>query len=1134
MIFTVKYRSNGNKFFIEVLLISFLQLAGLAHLYSQTNFSRFDHFTTADGLSSNRIWCIYRDSKDYLWISTDVGLDKFDSYDVKKYRHDEKQPGSISSDNVLCIYEDQLKQLWFGTNNGLNLYSPATDKFTVFKTDTENENSLNGNLINSIIEDRDKNMWVLTDISCLNKWDPGKRTFLRFPFENKKSGLFSRRSKMIGADSKGLIWIVSFGSGIYCFDPKTTKFKKYDDPSVDFGADCFKSLYIDAEDKIWITTDGSGFFSYDPLSGKFEQYGSKGDGTGTNERSILDILPEDKDHLLLGVDQGGINRFNLKTHYFEYFKNDNIDNGGLNNNGIWCMYKDKEGILWVGTSGGGINYINPRKNKFRLFTHTTSPTSLSYSFTGCFYEDHEGKIWIGTDGGGVNVMDPVTGSFVVFKNIASDPYSLSGNVIRCITEDADHDMWIATWDAGLNRYDRKTKRFYRYMPEKNNPSSISRRNIWNIKLDHNGVLWLGYYAGGTDMFVKGKGVIRRFRSEGSGRNKLSSNQNNFFYEDKENNIWICTEKGIDRYDSKTDSITTFNFPDNGIGAFLRDRQGNLWVGTTTMGLYYCNPDGSIINNYNITNGLVNNRIQSILEDSRGYIWLSTSGGITRLDPKTQNLRNYTKEDGLQSNQFFQQSFLKTSKGEMYFGGFNGFNSFYPDSLKDNDVIPPVYLTDFQIFNEPVLYAEPGGQFPTHISEAKEIKLEWNQSVISFSFSGINYTSPANNQYKYILEGFEKNWNLTNSFRRYVTYTNLDPGDYTLRVIASNNDGIWNEKGISLRIVVLPPWWKTIWFRLTSLLIIAFLISSIFILRVRTFKKQKKQLEQTVLIKTAELREKNDVLIRQTDELNKSNSLLEERRKQIEKQSDELSSQKEALVEMNEELNASNISKDKFFSIIAHDLKNPFNSIIGFSSILKEDVLLRNPIEIEKSATVINDSAVHPYRLLENLLEWANSQSGKISYNPGSLDLNNILILEFNTLKDIASAKNIELVSYIDNSLKILADRNMLRTILRNLISNAIKFTPRNGIVTVKASITDIHAEISVIDNGIGMTQETMAQLFRIDANLTTRGTENEKGTGLGLFLCKEFVVKHGWQISVESNPGTGSVFKLILPLTSIL
>ena len=356
----------------------------------------------------------------------------------------------------------------------------------------------------------------------------------------------------------------------------------------------------------------------------------------------------------------------------------------------------------------------------------------------------------------------------------------------------------------------------------------------------------------------------------------------------------------------------------------------------------------------------------------------------------------------------------------------------------------------------------------------------------------------------------------------------------MRVIASNNDGIWNEKGISLRIVVLPPWWKTIWFRLTSLLIIAFLISSIFILRVRTFKKQKKQLEQTVLIKTAELREKNDVLIRQTDELNKSNSLLEERRKQIEKQSDELSSQKEALVEMNEELNASNISKDKFFSIIAHDLKNPFNSIIGFSSILKEDVLLRNPIEIEKSATVINDSAVHTYRLLENLLEWANSQSGKISYNPGSLDLNNILILEFNTLKDIASAKNIELVSYIDNSLKILADRNMLRTILRNLISNAIKFTPRNGIVTVKASITDIHAEISVIDNGIGMTQETMAQLFRIDANLTTRGTENEKGTGLGLFLCKEFVVKHGWQISVESNPGTGSVFKLILPLTSIL
>jgi signal transduction histidine kinase len=425
--------------------------------------------------------------------------------------------------------------------------------------------------------------------------------------------------------------------------------------------------------------------------------------------------------------------------------------------------------------------------------------------------------------------------------------------------------------------------------------------------------------------------------------------------------------------------------------------------------------------------------------------------------------------------------MKTSKGEIFFGGYNGFNSFYPDSLKDNDFIPPVYITDFQIFNKPVVYAVPGAQFQTHISEAKEITLNWRQSVFSFSFVAINYTHPKKNQYAYIMKGFEKEWNYTDASRRYVSYTNLDPGEYTFKVKASNNDGIWNEAGTSIRITVLPPWWNTWWFRLVIIFTIIFIFASFFLSRVRQLKNQKILLEKSVAIKTTELHE----------------------------------------------LNA---SKDKFFSIIAHDLKNPFNAIIGISEMLKEEIRSGDPSRIEEYAGLINNSAVQTLRLLENLLEWANSQSGKILFKPVPLKLSELLNEEFSILNDMATGKNIELKSSVTDNLTIIADKNMIKTILRNLISNAIKFTHKNGKVEVKAIIDNKQVEISVSDSGIGMTKETMAKLFRIDANLSTCGTENEKGTGLGLFLCKEFIEKHGGKICVESESGKGSIFKFFLPL----
>jgi ligand-binding sensor domain-containing protein len=571
---------------------------------------------------------------------------------------------------------------------------------------------------------------------------------------------------MAALDSKGYIWIGSITQGIIRFDPETGIFTKYNDPSVDFQLNSYKSLYIDKQDKIWVATDGIGFFSFDPVNIKFEHFGITGGGKGTNLNFILDIIPENDRFLLLAVDQGGINRFDKVTRTFEYIMYDNANEDGLNNNGIWCFHRDKEGILWIGTSGGGINYYNPKKERFKLFTHTGNPNSLSYNFTGSLFEDHEGIIWIGTDGGGLNTYDPKTGHFEVFKHDPSNPYSISGNVIRGIAEDGNHDIWVGTWDAGLNRYNRKTGRFFRYMHDERKLSSISDKTIWNLFIDHNNILWISIYNVGIDLFdIKKDEVVSRFRPNPDNPHSISGNNSWFFYEDNEKKMWVCTQNGLDLFESSTNSFKVFKFPDNDIGSFYKDKSGYLWVGTNTKGLFVCSPDGTILKTYDANNLLPNNRIHAITQDNKGDIWISSNDGISRINTDIQSVRSYTKEDGLQGEQFYQQSFLKTRQGELYFGGYSGLNSFFPDSLKENDFIPPVYITDFQIFNKPVVYAVPGAQFPTHISEAKEIKLNWNQSVFSFSFVAINYNHPKKNQYAYIMERFEKDWNYTDASRR---------------------------------------------------------------------------------------------------------------------------------------------------------------------------------------------------------------------------------------------------------------------------------------------------------------------------------------------------------------------------------
>jgi signal transduction histidine kinase len=670
-------------------------------------------------------------------------------------------------------------------------------------------------------------------------------------------------------------------------------------------------------------------------------------------------------------------------------------------------------------------------------------------------------------------------------------------------------MWIGTWSKGLNRFDRKTGNFSCYMPDTAKPTSLSGPTVWHYTIDHKGFFWLAIHDVGVDVFDKKRGVIKRFIPDSENPKALSDAKVWYIYEDGNRNIWLCTNQGLNLYDSINNSFIVYkHFPSKIITAITEDKEKNLWIGTE-KGICQIKADGKILKAYDETNGMAGNIVQGMVCDDSGNIWISTNNGISKFNPKTKTFRNFSEKDGLQDNSFFQGAFLKTRNGEIYFGGFNGFNSFFPNNIKINTTVLPIYITEFQIFNKPVSWGTHGSPLQKHISETKEITLSHLQSVFSFGFTAINYTNPEKNVYAYKMEGFDKDWNYTDATRRYVTYTNLDPGEYMFRVKASNDDGIWNEEGTSIKIIILPPWWKTWWFKILILIILVVFTYIAYYLKVSAYRQKQKELSILVKQRTLEISQANEILL--------------EKQKLIEEQT-------EIMKQTNDELTKLNITKDKLFSIIAHDLKNPFHSLIGFSELLKLKLESLPLDKTKKYIDLIYNVSSSGYELLSNLLQWSQAQTGSIIYKPDHISPAKIVTEVITLLDGSAQSKNITFQQLIAPNFILYADQNMLKTIFTNLISNAIKFSHPNSEVIISLKANNNVAEISIKDFGVGIPDENLNHLFDVGSNFTTKGTLNESGTGLGLLLCKEFIEKHGGKIWVESEAGKGSSFKFTLPL----
>jgi ligand-binding sensor domain-containing protein/signal transduction histidine kinase len=857
-----------------------LSLATTICLQAQNRDIKFEHLY--EGLSQSSVRCILKDSKGYMWFGTYYGLNKYDAYGFKIYKYDQKDPRSLSGNRISCIYEDREGILWVGTYlEGLNAYDRELDSFVHYRNNPADSTSLSSDFVRTIFEDNNGNLWIGTLYGGLNLFERSSKTFkhLRQNSSVEKNSLQNNDIFSIIEDHDGKLWIGTNGGGLHFFDPQTktfTFFRYTKDNPVNLNAHNFGKIL--KEDKnggsIWIGTSGEGIWSFNKGTHTFKNY-TRGKGkTGLNHQIITDLYQNESGNLWIATDGGGINILDPVKETYSYLQNDPDDKSSISNNQVYTIYRDDQDIVWIGNYNGAINIFNRSLSKFSLYTQSNrNKNSLSFKSVLSFCEDYQGKIWIGTDGGGLNLFDRERNLFRHFMHDDKNPKSIGGNAVTKVYEDKRRNLWIGTYAAGLILYDRKKNRFISHLNNPADDRTINSNNIFAIFEDSRNNLWIGTLDAGLNLFDRDKNIFRHYMHNEKDTSTISHNAAMLIYEDQQGNLWIGTEGGgLNKFNRDTGKFIRYvhnpdkpgTIPNNEVKSIFEDSQGNLWVGTVGSGLCLLDRATNTFKAITTENGLPSNAILAIIEDNQQNLWLSTNSGLCKFNPQKNTFRSYDISDGLQSNEFNYSAFLKSKKGELYFGGLNGFNVFNPDEISDNAHIPPVFITDFLIFNKPQNLVCAGSPLEKNITETCQLTLSYKQSVFSFEFAALNFTSANKNQYAYILEGFEDNWNYIGN-RRTATYTNINPGEYIFRVKASNNDRIWNEAGTYIAIKITPPFWQTWWFRTLSLLAILGLTYSVYRIRVRSIKIQKENLEQQVKERTQELNERNSELNRSKKE-----------------------------------------------------------------------------------------------------------------------------------------------------------------------------------------------------------------------------------------------------------------------------
>jgi serine phosphatase RsbU (regulator of sigma subunit)/ligand-binding sensor domain-containing protein len=834
----------------KILFLINLAILYLApRLLAQSHDLEFERISLEQGLSQSVVTCILQDSKGFLWFGTMDGLNKYDGYGFTVYKHDAQDVNSLTENGIMAIYEDRSGMLWIGTRDGLNRFDRLAERFTRFLHDPANPNSLSHNSITAICEDRtnsESRLWIGTSGGGLELFDRKSERFIHYrrdaanPNSSAGATLSSNQVRAIHVDQSGVIWVgTSDGLNKLVLD----KSDGYAQPSVQFthfkhdandpqslSQNLITSIYEDRAGNLWLTTFGGGLSLLsrgDRASGRFKRYVHEAANQNSLHHNTARSIFEDQSGMLWIGTSGGLDQFDPARASFKHYQNDPANPYSLSNNDVWSVYEDKTGTLWVGTYGGGLNKFSRAKEKFaHVKNDPANPKSLGHNMVMSICESRQGRdgtLWVGTGGGGLYQYDGRQEKFIRYRHDSRNPFSLSNDGVAAIWEDKSGTLWIGTGE-GLNRFDREEQSFIRYQHDAKNPHSLSDKGVSVIYEDRAGTLWVGTGAGGLNRFNRASGNFIRYQHDPEKATSLSDNTIVSIFEDSSNDLWIGTARGLNKLERTSgrfiryqhDSANPKSLSNNRVFSIHADfhDSGVLWIGTWGGGLDKFDKTTGTFTHFTERDGLPNGVIYGILGDDDGNLWLSTNNGLSKFNPSTKTFRNYDVDDGLQSNEFNQGAYFKSKSGEMFFGGINGFNRFHPRRVIDNPHVPPIVLTAFSKFDKLA-------KLDTCITEIKRLKLSYRDNFFSFVFAALDYTNPAKNQYAYKLEGFDEDW-IYCGIRRYASYTNLDGGEYAFRVKGANSDGVWNEQGIAIKIIVTPPFWKTWWFVSLSALLLAFL------------------------------------------------------------------------------------------------------------------------------------------------------------------------------------------------------------------------------------------------------------------------------------------------------------------------
>ena len=828
----------------------------------------FAHLSVADGLSQSDVRAIVQDRQGFMWFGTWLGgLNRYDGYTFKVYKHDDQDERSLGCDGIQTLYVDRAGVLWVGTNEGVDRYDRNTDSFVHYRHREGDPTSLPGYQARSFFEDESGTLWV-TSSGGLSRFDQTRGSFFTYR-RNPNDPL-------------------SFGdteAGAICLDTRTGL--------------------------LWVGTPGEGVSALDRSTGHFTRYKYDPNDLASLSNNIAVQIFQDRSGTLWISTLRGLNRLDPKTHRFIRYLHDPKNPASLSDDLVWMTHEDRAGNFWVATNNG-LNLMDRARGTFTRYLHDPDDSSSLSSnvINRALYEDVSGALWIGTRSTGVDRMTGVAERFTTYRHNSHDANSLSNNVVSAIATGSAGTLWIGT-EAGLDHFDGKT--FTHFMAGLNDPSRLSPGPGRLVALDSEGVVWTATYGGGLDR-LDGQ-CVKHFRHDPTDFYSLANNNISTLVPDARGGLWIGVHgNGLDYFDGRRfthfppDPGNPVGLPDAYVIPLLIDRSGRLWIGTTNSGLvsfdmhtrrfttFLLDPnqpgvqavnwigdaysDGDSIwvasptglwrfdlkterftRHYTEKDGLANNSAVGIVGDEQGHLWISTIKGLSRFDPKSDTFRNYDVFDGLPGNGFSPHCRAIAPDGRLYFGGENGLSAFNPNKLADNPIPPPVVLTDFEVFNKPVKIGGRDSPLRQAINVAPSITLHYDQSVFRFQFAALNYTAPQKNQYAYKLDRFDRGWQYTDATRRFATYTHLDPGDYTFHVKASNNDGVWNEQGVVLHIRILPPWWGTTWFRVLCAVLVLALVWAIYQIKVRQLRHDfALTLEARVRERSSIARELHDTLL----------------------------------------------------------------------------------------------------------------------------------------------------------------------------------------------------------------------------------------------------------------------------------